>query len=77
MRRVSDSYVRTSEVLQSGKSALTESCKQLIIKDVAKKLSEYFEVKDLPSMEIVCENGVYSVRLSFQAERVKKFNVLR
>lgn len=77
MRKVSDSYARTSEVLQSGKSALTESCKQLIIKDVAKKLSEYFEVKDLPSMDIVCENGVYSVRLSFQAERVKKFNVLR
>ena len=77
MRRVSDSYARASEVLQSGKSALTESCKQLIIKDVTKKLSEYFEVKDLPSMEIVCENGVYSVRLSFQAERVKKFNVLR
>lgn len=77
MRRMSESYARTSEVLQSGKSALTESCKQLIIKDIAKKLGEYFEVKDLPSMEIICENGVYSVRLSFQAERVKKFNVLR
>jgi hypothetical protein len=77
MRRVSDSFVRASEVLQSGKSALTESCKQLIIKDVAKKLGEYFELKDTPSMEIVYENGVYVVKLSFQAERVKKFNVLR
>ena len=37
----------------------------------------YFELKDLPKMEIVCERGVYQVRLSFQAERVKKFNVLR
>ena len=77
MKRESDSYLRASEVIQSGKSALTESCKQLIVKDVAQKLSEYFELNGLPNMEIVYEGGVYSVRLSFQAERVKKFNVLR
>lgn len=77
MRTNKTAYARVGDVIQSDKSAMTESCKQLVIKDVSKKLGEYFELKDLPKMEIVCERGVYQVRLSFQAERVKKFNVLR
>ena len=70
-------YARVDNVIQSDKTVMTEGCKQLVLKDLAKKLSEYFELNDLPKMEIVCERGVYQVRLSFQAERVKKFNVLR
>ena len=77
MRTVRDAYARVNGVIQSYKLVMTESCKQLVVKDVAKKLNEYFELKELPKLEIVCEGGVYQVRLSFQAERVKKFNVLR
>ena len=77
MRTLRNVYARVDNVIQSDKTVMTEGCKQLVIKDLAKKLSEYFELKDLPKMEIVCERGVYQVRLSFQAERVKKFNVLR
>ncbi|MBR2341689.1 MAG: hypothetical protein IKA72_04705 [Clostridia bacterium] len=77
MRTVRDAYARVSDVIQSDKSVMTEGCKQLVVKDVAQKLSEYFELKTLPEMQIVYERGVYCVRLSFQAERVKKFNVLR
>jgi hypothetical protein len=31
----------------------------------------------LPKMEILCENGRYSVQLQFKAQRIKKFNVLK
>lgn len=77
MRTVREAYARANGVIQSDKSVMTEGCKQLVLKDVAKKLNEYFELKTLPEMEIVYERGVYQVRLCFQAERVKKFNVLR
>ena len=77
MRTRSDAYARANGVIQSDKSVMTDGCKQLVVKDVAQKLGEYFELKALPEMEIVYERGVYQVRLSFQAERVKKFNVLR
>lgn len=77
MRKERNAYARVNGVIQSDKSVMTEGCKQLVIKDVAKKLGEYFELNELPKMEIVYERGVYQVRLSFQAERVKKFNVLR
>ena len=52
-------------------------CKALVVKDVAAKLNEYFELKNLPEMEVVYENGIYRVELKFDALRVKKFNVLR
>mgnify|MGYP003305846322 CR=1 FL=1 len=77
MRTMRAAYERANGVIQADKSVMTEGCKQLVIKDVAKKLSEYFELNGMPQMEIVCERGVYEVRLCFQAERVKKFNVLR
>lgn len=72
-----DDYKRINDVIESDKAVLSEGCKALVVKDVATKLEEYFELKTLPAMEIVYEKGTYRVSVSFQAERVKKFNVLR
>ena len=72
-----DDYKRINDVIESDKAVLSEGCKALVVKDVATKLEEYFELKTLPTMEIVYEKGTYRVSVSFQAERVKKFNVLR
>ncbi len=77
MRTMRTAYARANGVIQSDKSVMTEGCKQLVVNDVSKKLSEYFELIGMPELEIVYERGVYEVRLCFQAERVKKFNVLR
>ena len=72
-----DDYTRINDVIESDKAVLSEGCKALVVKDVATKLEEYFELKTLPTMEIVYEKGAYRVSVSFHAERVKKFNVLR
>ena len=77
MRVIKDTFARVSGVIQSDKEVITDGCKALVIKDVATNLSEYFELKGLPEMDVVYENGVYRVTLSFDAERIKKFNVLR
>ena len=77
MKREKSERERLRYVIQSDKSVMTEGCKQLVVNDVSKKLSEYFELIGMPELEIVYERGVYEVRLCFQAERVKKFNVLR
>lgn len=72
-----DDYTRINDVIESDKAVLSEGCKALVVKDVASKLEEYFELENLPVMEIVYEKGSYRILVSFQAERVKKFNVLR
>ena len=72
-----ENFARISKVLQADKSVMSEGCKALILQDFAEKFNEYFELIGLPRMELTCQNGIYSVCLSFEAERVKKFNVLK
>ena len=77
MRIMKDTYARVNGVIQADKAVISDGCKSLVLKDVASKLDEYFELKSLPEMEVIYENGEYLVKLSFEALRVKKFNVLR
>ena len=72
-----ENFARISKVLQTDKSVMSESCKALVLQDFAEKCNEYFELIGLPRMELTCQNGIYSVQLSFEAERIKKFNVLK
>ncbi len=72
-----DEYTRISNVIQADKSVMSDACKALALQDFAEKFSEYFELIGLPRMELNCKNGIYTVELVFQAERIKKFNVLK
>ena len=72
-----ENFARISKVLQADKSVMSEGCKALILQDFAEKFNEYFDLIGLPRMELTCQNGIYGVCLSFEAERVKKFNVLK
>ncbi len=75
--RQTENFVRISHVLQADKSVMSEGCKALVLQDFAEKCNEYFELIGLPRMELTCEKGIYTVRLSFEAERIKNFNVLK
>lgn len=72
-----DNFTRISKVLQSDKSVMSDGCKALLLQDLAEKFNEYFEVMGLPRMELTCQNGIYSVRLAFEAERIKQFHVIK
>jgi len=76
MRKTED-YKRINDVIQSDKSVMTGACKALVLQDFAERFSEYFDLNGLPRMEISCKNGVYKVEIVFEAERIKKFNVLK
>ena len=70
-------FTRINNVLQSDKAVMSDGCKALVLQDFADKFSEYFDLIGLPRMALSCKNGVYTVELSFEAERIKKFNVLK
>ena len=74
---MTDEFSRIHSVIQADKSVMSEACKALALKDFANKFDEYFDLIGLPRMEITCKNGTYSVEISFDAERIKKFNVLK
>ena len=77
MKERTDGFKRINDVLQADKSVMSDSCKALVLQDFAEKFNEYFDLVGLPRMELTCQNGLYEVRLQFQAERIKKFNVLK
>ena len=77
MKKIRDKFVRTNSVIQSDKSVMSDGCKALVLQDFAGIFEEYFELNGLPEMNIVCEKGVYKVSVTFEADRVKKFNVLK
>ena len=70
-------FIRISNVLQADKSVMSEGCKALVLQDFAEKFNEYFDLTGLPRMVLSCQNGTYFVELKFEAERIKKFNVLK
>ena len=76
MRMVREEFLRVNSVLQADKSVMSDACKALVLQDFAEKFNEYFDLIGLPRMELTCKNGVYTVEMRFQAERIKKFNVL-
>ena len=44
---------------------------------LAEKFDEYFDLTSVPRLEVSCKNGVYRIEIVFEAERIKKFNVLK
>lgn len=72
-----DDFKRINDVIQADKSVMSDACKALVLQDFAKKFNEYFDLTGLPRMELNCKNGTYYVNVAFEAERIKKFNVLK
>ena len=77
MYRETEKYLRVNQILQADKSVMSDACKALVLQDFAEKFNEYFDLIGLPRMTLECKNGEYTVQIAFQAERIKKFNVLR
>ena len=71
-----EEFLRLNNVLQADKSVMSDGCKALVLQDFAEKFNEYFDLIGLPRMDLSCQNGVYTVELKFQADRIKKFHVL-
>ncbi|MBQ9728511.1 MAG: hypothetical protein IJV85_02835 [Clostridia bacterium] len=72
-----DAFTRVNNVIQADKSVMSEACKALVLQDFAEKFQEYFDLTGLPRMSLTCKNGTYGVTVCFEAERIKKFNVLK
>jgi hypothetical protein len=77
MRELAEELRRLNKVIQADKSVMSDACKTLVLQDFAEKFNEYFDLIGLPRMEILFQNGTYTVTVGFQAESIKKFNVLK
>ena len=70
-------FERAYGVLQADKTAISEECKRILLADIQRKMEEYFELSSPLSLDVVLTNGEYRVALTFGAERIKHFQVLK
>ena len=77
MQKQTQEYARLHSVIQADKSVMSDACKTLVLNDFANKFNEYFDLIGLPKLQINCKNGTYNVCVTFDAERIKKFFVLK
>lgn len=77
MKENEERLKRLNAVIQSDKSVMSDACKALLLQDFSEKFNEYFDLIGLPRVEMTSQNGVYTVQILFEAERIKKFNVLK
>lgn len=70
-------FERAYGVLQADKTAVSEECKRIILADIQGKVAEYFELSSPLALDVVLANGEYRVALTFTAERIKQFQVLK
>jgi hypothetical protein len=70
-------FDRAYGVLQADKTVMSEDCKSLVTQVLARKVGEYFELSSPLNMEIVKLEGEYHVRITFKAERIKHFQILK
>ncbi|MBR2903742.1 MAG: hypothetical protein IKC37_03755 [Clostridia bacterium] len=74
---MSEEFSRAYGVLQADKAPMGEGCKSLVLQDLAEKFSQYFDLASPPKMTIKEKKGKTVVEITFEAERVKKFNVIK
>ena len=77
MKELAEEFRRVQKVIQADKSVMSDACKSLVLQDFAEKFNEYFDLIGLPRMEITCKNRTFTINVAFQAEGIKKFNILR
>jgi hypothetical protein len=75
--KVSEQFARVDQMIRADKSLVSDGCKALVLQDFAKLFEEYFELSSPPEMDIEADGGAYKVCVRFQADRIKKFNVLK
>ncbi len=70
-------FRRVFEVIERDKSVIDEECKTLILRDLTEKLRDYFDLSAQPQLSVTVEEGVYQIAVTFSAERIKGFYLLK
>ncbi len=77
--RVNNAYVelvRLKNVLSDDRLNVSKEFYQLITGDIYKILRDYFDLKNLPTMEVLKSDGGYKVVIECDAIRLKPFGVV-
>lgn len=70
-------FERAYGVLQADKRLMDDDCKALMVRDFERKFAEYFELPSGTFVSMEKLGGKYRISITFEAERIKQFQVLK
>lgn len=68
--------IRFQSVVEKDRIKNSESFRDLILDDVTKILTDYFECNEKPELEIMKTNGKYVVKIVLTATNLRPFGIL-
>jgi hypothetical protein len=76
MKKEKKEIVRLQNVIELDRFGGELNFNELIVKDLSKVLSDYFEFKGLPVLEIIKDRGEFLIKIKLTAVDVKRFGFI-
>ena len=73
----SETFTRVKQMIESDRFGLVSGAKELIRNDLSEVLGEYFVLSSPVKLEIEGEEDNFSLIITCQSCRVKRFNLLK
>lgn len=67
---------RIKQVIESDRLGMSGDCKEVLKRDIADTLSNYFELKNLPEIKIEAGLRGFSVYITAEGEAFKSFHII-
>ena len=72
-----EKYSRVKKMIESDRFGMVGGSKELIVSDVRSVLEEYFTLSSPVKMEIEGDESEFTLIITCEGARVKRFNMLR
>lgn len=76
MKKGKKDIIRLQNVIELDRLGGELNFNELIVKDLTKVLSDYFEIKSLPILEIVKDRGEFLIKIKLTAVDIKRFGFI-
>lgn len=67
---------RIKQVIESDRLGMSGDCKEILKRDIADTLANYFELKSLPDIKIEAGVKGFSVYISAEGDAFKSFHII-
>ena len=76
MRKEKKDLLRFQSIIENNRMRSGEDFTELLVNDLHKLLSDYFEYKGVPNVSLEKNRSVLNVNISFSASSIKSFIIL-
>ncbi len=73
MKKTKNQLLRMQTIIDNDRMSICNNFNDIILSDIKKLLSDYFDFTEAPFLEIIKDGDVYKINISLSAFRIKSF----